>query len=88
MADLTEWLREALDTCIERGMQLPFIVCSISPNGSVVCMRVHGMGRDPDILAEHYETVFRTPITIAVVDQTGEAVRITVGPDTKGLTVH
>jgi len=90
MVDLLEHLSEALEACVERGMQLPFIMCAISPNGSVLNMRVHGGGIDPDVLAEHYEEEgFRTPMTIAVVDQTGEAVRIGITADeAKGLVLQ
>ena len=35
MVDLLEHLHEALEACVERGMQLPFIMCAISPNGCV-----------------------------------------------------
>jgi plastocyanin domain-containing protein len=78
MDDLTEYLREALESCIERGMQPPFILCAASPNGSVICIRASG--GEPEILAEHYDesNMFRAPITIMVLDQTGEAVRISI----------
>jgi len=53
-------------------------------------VRVHGGGIDPDVLAEHYEEEgFRTPMTIAVVDQTGEAVRIGItADDAKGFVLQ
>ena len=46
--DITDAMRAALETCVERGMKLPFVLCSASPNGSVICMRVHGGGIEPD----------------------------------------
>jgi hypothetical protein len=74
---VTKYLKETLEACLNRGMQAPLIVCSISPNGSVLCVRMHVGNIEPDILAENCEEGgFRLPITIAVVDQRGEAARI------------
>jgi hypothetical protein len=75
---LTPRLIEALDACVDRGMQLPFIVCVASPNGSVLCMRFND-GAEPDKLAEHYEPEgFSMPISLMVIDQTSKAVRIVI----------
>ena len=84
--ELSENLREVLIACIRRGMQLPFIVCAVSPNGSVYCIRCNGEA-EPDMLAYHVEPEgFRLPVTFMVADQTGAAVRISVE---KGrLTFH
>jgi len=85
--DITEAMREALETCVERGMKLPFILCSTSPNGSVICMRVRGGGIEPEELCEHFEPEgFRMPVTLMVLDQNGEAVRITI--TTKCTILH
>jgi hypothetical protein len=71
--------------CPGGEMKLPFILCAASPNDSVLCLRTDGV--DPEILAEHYEGGgFRAPITIMVLDQTGEAVRITI--EAEGLKFH
>ena len=85
--DITDAMREALETCVERGMKLPFILCSASPNGSVICMRVRGGGIEPEQLCEHFEPEgFRMPVTLMVLDQNGEAVRITI--TTKCTILH
>jgi hypothetical protein len=77
--DLKNYLSDAFDACLERGMQLPFIVCAASPNGSVLCMRVNGNGIDGYILAQHFEPPgFRIPITCMVLDQSGEAARLNI----------
>ena len=60
-------------------MVTPFIFMSGSSNGSVLALRVIGDGSDGEVLAEHYEDEgFRLPITLVVVDQTGEAARATI----------
>src|SRR5262249_21994440 len=78
-----EWLGDTLieiyDQCEERGMELPFIVCSVSPNGSALVLRVKGDGSPADVLAEHFEPAgFVLPMTIAIVDQRNEAARVTL----------
>ena len=37
--ELRGHLVEMLEACRERGMQLPFVVCAASRNGSVLCIR-------------------------------------------------
>ena len=79
MDDLAMQIAEVLQECISKGMRLPFIMCAASPNGSVLVTRFRFPGTEPDILAEHFETGgFRAPITIMILDQSGEARRITV----------
>jgi hypothetical protein len=81
MEAISEHLAEVLKTCIERGMQLPFVLCAASPNGSVLCVRFNDSA-GPDTLAEHFEPEgFRVPVTLMVLDQTGEAVRITINAE-------
>jgi len=79
-ADFSVMLSEIFVECEVRGMKLPFVVCAVRPNGSVIALRVHGYdGKDPDILVEHTEGgIFQPPITIMVLDQTNEAVKITI----------
>jgi hypothetical protein len=79
MIDLAEFsLNEILTALIEQadedGMRPPFIVCGISPNGSVMIARIApGIA---DTLAEHYEAEgFRLPMTIALIDQDNQAIR-------------
>jgi hypothetical protein len=81
MVDLAEFslqeiINEILDQSLESGMRPPFILCTISPNGSVLIVRVFGDGTAPDVLAEHYENeMFRLPLTLAVIDQDNKAIR-------------
>lgn len=79
---LQEWIRDALEHCVENGMKLPFIMCAAAVNGSVVAMRV--TGDEPETLAEHFEDEgFELPINIMVMDQAGDAVRMRIGADGK-----
>jgi hypothetical protein len=82
---MLEVLRDALldifDHCAGQGMVLPWIVCSASPNGSTLVMRLIGGGADPDVLAEHYEPQgFVLPMTIMVLDQHNEAAKVVLEP--------
>lgn len=87
MDDLSVTIAEVLQKCLERGMRLPFILCSASPNGSVLAMRFSGPDAAPDVLAEHYDPAgFRMPMTIMILDQTNEAARVTL--DATGKTWH
>lgn len=86
MDDLTTLITEVLEECEHRGMREPFILCSISPNGSATCMRCSSE-KGGEILAEHFEADgFALPMTIVVVDQDNEAVRITL--TSSGRTWH
>jgi hypothetical protein len=50
-------------------MKLPFIVCAVSPNGSVLVTRFNE-GYGPDTLAEHVEDcAFKMHINVMVVDR-------------------
>lgn len=87
MDDMTATLAAILQECERRGMVLPFIMVAVSRNGSVLAVRVPGDGRKGETLAEHYEDgVFLAPVTCMVLDQTNEAVRITIGEST--VTYH
>lgn len=75
---LHELLVKALTQCQENGMQLPFVVCTVGTNGSVLVTRVND-GRKPDTLAEHFvDQAFTTPVNVMVVDRSGEAARIVI----------
>ena len=79
MDDLGTIINEILAGCADREMQPPFIMCSVSPNGSVYVVRVKGDGTPPETLAQHFENEgFALPMTVAVVDQRNEAVKITI----------
>ena len=73
---------EILDECKQRGMVPPFILVSVSRNGSVVAKRVRGNGSEPEVLVEHLEDgMLLAPVTYMVLDQQHKAVRITIGPE-------
>ena len=76
---LGQFIIDVLTACGERGMQPPFIVCVASPNGSVLAVRIVGDGSPGESLAQHFEPEgFKTPITCMVIDQTGDAVRVSI----------
>ena len=78
MEELQKHLVEALNRCIDNGMKLPFIVCAVSANGSMLSMRFNE-GRDLEPLAQRLEgDVFTTPVNIMVVDHNGEAARLVI----------
>lgn len=62
--ELLEHIVAALRRCVDCGMKLPFIVCAVASNGSVLATRINE-GRGPDTLAQHVEDhSFTTPINI------------------------
>jgi hypothetical protein len=70
---------EIVNRCADMGMEPPFITCTVSPNGSVLAVRVKGDETPNEPLAEHYEKPgFLLPMTIVVVDQRNEAARVTI----------
>jgi hypothetical protein len=74
--DLTKFIAAVIRECRDDGMVMPFIVCAVSPNGSVVVSRV-GSG-DEEPLAEHYEARgFSVPMTIVIVDQENTTAKAT-----------
>ncbi|MCZ6861828.1 MAG: hypothetical protein O7I42_16390 [Alphaproteobacteria bacterium] len=90
MNDLSEVLGDALQQCLDHGMQLPFIMAAVSLNGCAVTVRFE-QGNDEEVeatfLAEHTEVSGGVmPINIMVTDHIGEAVRIKIDQD--GTTFH
>lgn len=78
-SDLTNFIATVISECRDDGMVMPFIVCAVSPNGSVVVSRV-GSG-DVEPLAEHQEARgFSVPMTIVVVDQENKTAKATITP--------
>jgi hypothetical protein len=55
MDEFRNRLVEMLNACVERGMQVPFILCAASPNDndSVLCLRIDDIA-EPKVLAEHW----------------------------------
>jgi hypothetical protein len=78
-SNLTNFITTFISECRDDGMVMPFIVCAVSPNGSVVVSRV-GAG-DAEPLAEHHEPRgFSVPMTIVVVDQENKTAKATITP--------
>jgi hypothetical protein len=75
--DLNVALSEVLTQCARKGMRRPFVVVAISPNGSVTAMRTgHGTC---ETLVNHIEGDGPAyPITVLVLDQDNQAVKLTV----------
>ncbi len=87
MEDMIAALDEILQECEHRGMVRPFVLVAASRNGSVLAVRAPGDGREGETLAEHFEDgVFLAPINCMVLDQTDEAVRVTIGES--AVTYH
>jgi hypothetical protein len=83
---LSEAIVKVLDDCVANKMVLPFIICAISPNGSIYAARFKGPG-PMETLAENFEGGgFRLPILLAVMDRTGKAVRMDITHE--GMTYH
>ena len=80
--DFSKILAETFEQCLATGMRLPFVICGVSPNGSVMALRMQGPGREPEVLAEYAEDEgFRLPMTVMVLDKDNTAVRITIAAD-------
>ena len=77
--DITSQIAGAFEACLKKGMQLPFVLCVASPNGSVLAARFTAPGTAMKFLATHEEKEgWRLPINIMIVDQGGEAARVTL----------
>ena len=84
--DLTNRINEMFKRCEEEGMVFPLIMCTISPNGSVLASRMDGVGC-AKILAQHSEPDgFKVPLSLVLVDQNNAVARITI--DHLGNIVH
>jgi hypothetical protein len=91
LMSLAAKITEAISACLQRGMTLPFVVTMVGPNSSVYCLRYDkneiGDALEATALAEHGEPGdFASPINMMVVDQAGEAVRVTTTRE--GLTTY
>jgi len=51
---LTVSFTAVFDHCCEIGMELPFMAVCMDRRGSVIAIRVHGGGRDADVLTSHF----------------------------------
>ncbi len=92
MDDLASATGEILDACMNRGMELPFVMVAVAANSSIYAHRYEedetGDGLDVVPLAEHIVGPgFQLPINMMLVDATGEAVRIVIGRE-GGATFH
>jgi hypothetical protein len=89
LEELAGQMTEALKHCLSIGMVLPFIVSTVSPNGSVYVIRYVEAGKDlrAEPLALHTEeSGFALPVNIIIVDQTGQAVLVAINQ--AGMTFH
>ena len=81
MDDLSQHIAAIVQACIDRGMRVPFIMWSASPNGCVLSTRFTP-GSEMEVLAEYFpEEGFLLPINVMIVDQEGEAARVTITAD-------
>jgi hypothetical protein len=65
--------------CIEPGMVLPFVIASV--NGAALVSGWIGPGHETVTLAEHFpDEGFALPITMMIVDQTGDAFCAKIAP--------
>jgi len=72
-------LEEIFERCHEQGMELPWIVCLVSPNGCTTVMRINAKGMPGEVLAEHLEPEgFQLPMSIVVVDQHNAVANVTI----------
>jgi hypothetical protein len=94
LEEITDRFLEALRACEERGMKLPFVVCAISPNGSVerplivtaispngfsyTRLDVDDARLDRLALVLHRDLEGFPTPMLVVADQTGKAVGVTV----------
>jgi hypothetical protein len=86
MEDLDETLQEVFERCHEQGLELPWIVCLVSPNGCTTVMRIRDKEMSGDVLAEHSEPEgFQLPMTIVVVDQRNVVVPVRIDVSGKQL---
>jgi hypothetical protein len=84
--DLTNRINEMFKRCEKEGMVFPLVMCTISPNGSVLASRVDSIGC-AKILAQHSEPDgFKVPLSLILVDQNNAVARITI--DHAGNIVH
>jgi hypothetical protein len=84
--DLTNRINEMFERCEKEGMVFPLIMCTISPNGSVLASRMDSIG-SAKILTQHSEPDgFKVPLSLVLVDQNNTVARITI--DHTGNIVH
>jgi hypothetical protein len=91
LTGLAAKITEAISACLQRGMKPPFVVAMVGSNGGVFCLRYDrneaGDGLEATPLSEHGDPGdFALPISMMIVDQTGEAARVRIAPD--GATYH
>ena len=92
LLSLAAKITEAISVCLQRGMKPPFTVAMVGSNGSVFCLRYDrneaGDGLEAAELAEHGDPGgFAPPISMMIVDQAGEAVRVKIAQDAR-TTYH
>jgi hypothetical protein len=81
---LAQYLGSVLEECPDRGMELPFILATVAVNGSILAAKYTPSsdhdGLDATLITQHLEGPgFALPINIMIVDQKGNAARVTIG---------
>jgi|HubBroStandDraft_6_1064221.scaffolds.fasta_scaffold998365_2 hypothetical protein len=80
MGQLTDHMAGILTECHQdRGMEFPFIVCAIAPNGVISAFRVYGDEREPDVLVDVKPgAMMKAPINVVIVSRDGDAARVAI----------
>jgi hypothetical protein len=77
--DMGESITAVFNHCCDIGMQLPFVVACMDHRGSIIAMRVHGGGRDGDVLVQRMEGGgIALPFTVFVLDQNNAAAKAVI----------
>ena len=89
---LARAMGEALEACLKLGFELPLHAVAVGLNGSVLAVRyvaAEGGGLAAQPLAEYFENAqFTAPVNIMIVDASGEAARVIIGPDGKAKLLN
>lgn len=69
MDQLTDLFKDAIETCLEDGMQPPLTLTAVGRNGVVVAMRT---GEPPEFIVEPPDdSIIALPVNVMVTDATG-----------------
>ena len=80
--DLTDWVSELLEKCVDEGLDAPLVFVWVTSNGSVAAIKysIDTIGdMVADVLAEHVEPGgLGLPINCLISDRKGAAIRATI----------
>ena len=82
--------RDILNKCLAEGMEMPFVICLMNPNGALQAMRVWRDGEkiSGEHLARHdVPEGFTEPITVIVLDQNNKYKCYLIIDDEDGATM-